>query len=111
MSSLTLGALVHDFFLDYLGPQKGLRQSSIRSYRDTLRLFLPFVANDAHHPISRLQLEDLSLERVLAFLRHMEQDRHNSIPAARGASNVLRVPRPTEPGGAPPLPAGRRYPH
>jgi site-specific recombinase XerD len=91
MSSLTLGALVHDFFLDYLGPQKGLRQSSIRSYRDTLRLFLPFVANDAHHPISRLQLEDLSLERVLAFLRHMEQDRHNSIPTRNQRLAALRT--------------------
>jgi hypothetical protein len=62
MSNLTVGALVHDFFLDYLGPQKGLRQSSIRSYRDTIRLFLPYAANDARHPISRLQLEDLNLE-------------------------------------------------
>jgi integrase/recombinase XerD len=71
MSNLTLGAFVHDFFLDYLVQQKGLRQSSVRSYRDTLRLFLPFVAKDARRPIGRLQLTDISLERVLGFLRHM----------------------------------------
>ena len=75
MSALTVGTVVHDFFVDYLRQQKGLRQSSVRSYRDTLRLFLPFVASGARRPISRLQLEDLSLERVLAFLQHMEQDR------------------------------------
>lgn len=91
MSNLTVGAFVHEFFLDYLGPQKGLRQSSIRSYRDTLRLFLPFVANDTRRPISRLQLEDLSLERVLAFLRHMEQDRHNSIPTRNQRLAALRT--------------------
>ena len=91
MSSLTVGALVHDFFLDYLGQQKGLRQSSIRSYRDTLRLFLPFVANDARRPISRLQLEDLTLERVLAFLRHMEHDRHNSVPTRNQRLAALRT--------------------
>lgn len=79
MSDLTLGALVHGFFLDYLAQQKGLSQGTVRSYRDTLRLFLPFVANDARRPISRLKLEDLSLERVLAFLRHIEQERHNSV--------------------------------
>ena len=91
MSNLTVGALVHDFFLDYLGPQKGLRQGSIRSYRDTIRLFLPFVANDARHSISRLQIEDLNLERVLAFLRHLEQERHNSIPTRNQRLAALRT--------------------
>jgi integrase/recombinase XerD len=91
MSNLTLGALVHDFFLDYLAQQKGLRQSSVRSYRDTLRLFLPFVANDARQRISRLQLEDLSLERVLAFLRHMEQERHNSVSTRNQRLAALRT--------------------
>jgi len=91
MNNLTIGTLVHDFFLDYLGPQKGLRQSSIRSYRDTLRLFLPFVAKEARHSISRLRLEDLSLERVLAFLLHMEQERHNSIPTRNQRLAALRT--------------------
>jgi integrase/recombinase XerD len=91
MSNLTVGALVHDFFVDYLPQQKGLRQSSVRSYRDTLRLFLPFVANDAHKRISHLQLEDFSLERVLAFLRHMEQERHNSVPTRNQRLAALRT--------------------
>ncbi len=91
MSPLTLGSVVHGFFLDYLPQQKGLRQSSVRSYRDTLRLFLPFVATQAHRPISRLQLEQLSLERVLGFLRHMEQDRHNSVPTRNQRLAALRT--------------------
>ena len=91
MSNLTLGTIVHDFFLDYLGQQKGLRQSSVRSYRDTFRLFLPFVANEAHRPISRLQLDELSLDRVLAFLRHMEQERHNSVPTRNQRLASLRT--------------------
>ena len=91
MSDPTLGALVHDFFLDYLTQQKGLRQSSVRSYRDTMRLFLPFVAKEARRPISRLTLEDLTLERVLAFLRHIEQDRHNSIATRNQRLAALRT--------------------
>jgi site-specific recombinase XerD len=91
MMTPTFGVLVHDFFLDHLIEQKGLRQSSVRSYRDTLRLFLPFVAADAHRPISRLQLEDLSLERVLAFLRHMEQQRHNRVPTRNQRLAALRT--------------------
>jgi integrase/recombinase XerD len=79
MTTTTLGALVQEFFLSHLIEQKGLRQSSVRSYRDTLRLFLQFAAADAHRPVSKLTSEDLSLERVLAFLRHLEQQRHNGI--------------------------------
>jgi integrase/recombinase XerD len=91
MNTPSLGALVHDFFLDHLIEQKGLRQSSVRSYRDTLRLFLPFVATQAHRPISRLQLEDLCLERVLAFLRHMEQERHNHVQTRNQRLAALRT--------------------
>jgi site-specific recombinase XerD len=91
MSELTLGALVHDFFLNYLAQQKGLRQSSVRSYRDTLRLFLPFVAKEARRPISRLKIEDLTLDRVLAFLRHIEQDRCNGISTRNQRLAALRT--------------------
>ena len=38
----TIGQLVQSFFADHLAVQKGLRQGSIRSYRDTMRLFLCF---------------------------------------------------------------------
>jgi len=79
MSSTTLGTLVHEFFLSHLVEQKGLRQSSVRSYRDTLRLFLQFVAADVHRDVSRLKPEDLCFKRVLAFLRHLEQQRHNRV--------------------------------
>ncbi len=73
----TLGQLVHTFFVDHLAVQKGLRPGSIRSYRDTMRLFLCFVSEQTHQPLVRLSLQDLSLDRVLGFLKHLEQDRGN----------------------------------
>jgi site-specific recombinase XerD len=79
MSAATLGTLVHEFFLSYLVEQKGLRQGSVRSYRDTLRLFLQFVAADTRRNLCKLTPEDLGFERVLAFLRHLEQQRHNRV--------------------------------
>jgi site-specific recombinase XerD len=72
-----LGPFVQSFFLDALITMKGLRQSSVRSYRDAIRLFLRFVASDAHRKITRLTLADLTFERVLSFLRHLDQVRHN----------------------------------
>jgi len=73
----TLGQLVQSFFADHLAVQKGLRLSSIRSYRDTVRLLLGFVTEQTHQPIVRLSLQNLTFDRVLCFLKHLEQDRGN----------------------------------
>jgi site-specific recombinase XerD len=74
-----LGAIVQSFFIDHLVTVKGLRPASIRSYRDTTRLLLVFAAADKGCRITRLRLEDLTFERVVAFLRHLEVDRDNHI--------------------------------
>lgn len=79
MTAPTFGSIVYNFFLDYLPQQKGLRPGSIRSYRDTMRLFLTFAAAQTKRGVSELRFEDLEFERVLGFLRDLEQTRRNSI--------------------------------
>jgi site-specific recombinase XerD len=73
----SVGQTIFAFFEDYLKTQKGLRPGSIRSYRDTLKLFLMHVAATRRRPITRLILEDLSSEQVLDFLRMIETTRKN----------------------------------
>ncbi len=77
--SAPLGQLLHSYFLDHLIAVKGLRPGSVRSYRDTIRLLLLFIATDKRCKLTRLRLGDLTIERVLAFLRHLKHDRGNSI--------------------------------
>lgn len=77
--STALGPIIHSFFVDHLVTVKGLRPATIHSYRDTIRLFLCFVAADKKVKITRLCLEDLSFERTLGFLRYLEEDRHNHV--------------------------------
>lgn len=79
MKDSTLGSIVYNFFLDYLPQQKGLRPGSIRSYRDTMRLFLTFASAQTKRGVSQLSFDDLGFERVLDFLRELEQTRRNSI--------------------------------
>ena len=74
-----LGAILHSFFMEHLITVKGLRPASVRSYRDTVRLLLQFVASDKHCKITRLALSDLTFDRVLGFLRHLEAERGNHI--------------------------------
>jgi site-specific recombinase XerD len=77
MTTSSLGQIVFSFVEDHLKTQKGLRALSVKSYRDTLRLFLLFVARDVERRIARLTLGDLTLERVTRFLRYLEVERHN----------------------------------
>ncbi len=77
--SRPLGPLVHSFFVDHLVAVKGLRPATVRSYRDTVRLLLCFVADDKKTKITRLGVEDLSFERVLGFLRYLEEARGNHV--------------------------------
>jgi len=74
-----IGPILHSFFADHLLTVKGLRPASVRSYRDTIRLLLTFAAADKGCKITRLSLGDLTLDRVIKFLRYLEQDRRNHI--------------------------------
>jgi len=74
-----VGPLVHSFLIDHLVTVRGLRPASIRSYRDTMRLFLCFAARDKGCKITRLDVEDLTFDRVLRFLRYLEAERANHV--------------------------------
>jgi site-specific recombinase XerD len=74
-----LGPLIHSFFSDHLITVKGLRPASVRSYRDTIRLLLCFVAAENRTKITKLNLENLSFEEILGFLCYLENDRHNHV--------------------------------
>jgi hypothetical protein len=78
-TSRPLGPAVDSFFLDHLITVKGLRPASVRSYRDTIRLLLCFVAKDKTKRITKLNIDDLTFERILAFLRYLEHDRANHV--------------------------------
>lgn len=89
MTAGDLGTYVHAFFVDHLRAQKGLRPSSIRAYRDAFRLFLTFVAADRRCALSRLRLDDLTVDRVLRFLYSLEHERHNHVRTRNHRRAVL----------------------
>lgn len=91
MSDITLGQVVYAFLVDHLQVSKGLRPSSIASYRDGLRIFLRFVAADVGTRITALPLSALTTERVLNFLRSLEDARHNHIRTRNQRLAMLRT--------------------
>ncbi len=86
-----LGPILSAFFDDYLKVQRGLRPTSVRSYRDTLKLFLLFVAAQTQQSLTRLSLEALTSDRVLAFLRALEEERQNHIRTRNQRLAALRT--------------------
>jgi integrase/recombinase XerD len=70
-----LGPWIRRFLLEYLVGERNLARNTQWSYRDTLRLLLPFTAREAHRSIDRLGVEDLSADRVRAFLHELEEKR------------------------------------
>lgn len=87
----TLGCILHSFFEDHLKIQKGLRPTSVSSYSDALRLFLCFAATACRRKLSRLSVCDLTSDRVLEFLRHIEADRENQVATRNHRLAALRT--------------------
>lgn len=73
--SAPLGPWVRRFLLEHLVGERNLSRNTQHSYRDSLRLVLPFVARHARTAIDRLEVEHLSPDRVRAFLQELEAGR------------------------------------
>ena len=70
-----LGPWVRRFLMEHLVGERNLARNTQRSYRDTLRLLLPDVAQRTGKPVDRLAVTDLSAERVRQFLGELEEKR------------------------------------
>jgi integrase/recombinase XerD len=76
-SSSNFAALLQEFFVERLIQQRAVSPQTIASYRDTFRLFLQFAQARLRKSPVDLALADINVDLVLAFLRHLEDDRHN----------------------------------
>jgi site-specific recombinase XerD len=73
----SLGEALRGFFIDYLPKVRGSSPHTILNYRDSLKLFLLFVAEQKNISVSELGIEDMGVDETLAFLDHLEEKRHN----------------------------------
>jgi site-specific recombinase XerD len=86
-----LGRAITRYFEDYLPGQRGMSAHTIRSYRDALVLLLQFMSRDTHRSVERLEITDLTAERVTRFLKFLETDRHNSIRTRNSRLGAIHV--------------------
>jgi len=79
MTEVPFPKLLHRFFHQWLVEQRNASHHTVISYRDTWRLFLRHAAAAKNKTVARLRLSDLTAAEVLAFLKHLEEDRKVSI--------------------------------
>lgn len=72
-------ALMRAFFYEWLVEQRNASIHTVRSYRDTWRLFLRFVAERRGKKVALITLADLTAGEVAAFLSHAEHERGGTI--------------------------------
>ena len=74
-----LGGWVRRFLVEHLVVERNLSRNTQRSYRDTLRLLIPFAVHAQKTAVDRLTVTHVSADIVREFLRHIEEDRGCSV--------------------------------
>ncbi len=84
-------ALVQAFFAEHLIEQRALSPCTVAAYRDAFMLFLAFAETHLGKSPADLGLADITSELLLAFLDHLEQERHNTVRTRNARLAALRA--------------------
>ena len=83
-------ALVQAYFGEYLTQQRALSPQTIAAYRDGFVLFLKFAEERLGKAPAAMALADVTPELIMAFLDHLERQRHNSVRSRNARLAALR---------------------
>ena len=89
-SPLSFGNLLQDFFCQYLMNQRNMSPRTVASYRDAFRLLLNFMKERKRKSPAKIQLAELDATSIVAFLSHLEHDRHNGIRSRNARLMAIR---------------------
>lgn len=85
-----LARLLQDFFCQRLIQQRNVSHQTVCSYRDTFRILLRFSEQQLSKPAADLHLVDIDASLILAFLNHLESQRHNCIRSRNARLAAIR---------------------
>jgi site-specific recombinase XerD len=87
----SFASLVQQFFTEYLVAQRAVSPRTVACYRDALMLFLDFTSRRLKKAPTSLKLNDIQPNLILAFLDHLECDRHNAVRSRNLRLTALRA--------------------
>ena len=86
----SFAALVQTYFAEYLTQQRALSAQTISAYRDGFVLFINFAEARLGKSPAAMALADITPELIMAFLDHLERQRHNSVRSRNARLAALR---------------------
>jgi len=86
----SFAALVQAYFAEYLTQQRALSAQTIAAYRDGFVLFLNFTEARLGKSPAAIALADITPELIMAFLDHLERQRHNCVRSRNARLAALR---------------------
>jgi site-specific recombinase XerD len=86
----SFASLVQQFFTDHLVAQRAVSPSTVACYRDALTLFLDFASRKLATTPTALRLIDIQPDLIVAFLEHLEHERHNAVRSRNLRLTALR---------------------
>lgn len=89
-TSTPLAGLLESFFRHRLTMQRNASPATVASYRDALRLLVLYAAERARRQPCELGVADLDRDIILAFLDHLEQQRHNGPKTRNSRLTAIR---------------------
>jgi len=100
---MKLSCCIHQFFGRFLPDLKGVSKQTIKTYRDTFTLLLPFASSYYDISIDELKTGHLTFKFILAFLNNLEKERDNSartrnlrLAAIKSLARMIRLLYPQE---------------
>jgi site-specific recombinase XerD len=87
----SFASLVQQFFTEYLVAQRAVSPRTVACYRDALMLFLDFSSQRLKKTATSLKLSEIQPDLILAFLDHLECERHNAVRSRNLRLTALRA--------------------
>lgn len=87
----SFASLIQQFFTEYLVAQRAVSPRTVACYRDALMLFLDFASMRLKKAPTSLKLTDMQPGLILAFLDHLECQRHNAVRSRNLRLTALRA--------------------
>lgn len=101
MNDKSIQVLIQKFFLERLMAQRQVSPQTVKSYRDTFRLYLRFMTLQHHISLTKMSISHFDAEHILEFLNYLDKDRgnapetvNNRLAALHSFINYLLFERP-----------------
>lgn len=85
----TLKSLLHYFFIEYLPHQRGLSKNTISSYKETFKLFMPWIIKATSK--KDVSVDDITIMLLFDFLSYLEKERGNTIQTRNARLAALKT--------------------